>query len=342
VLSNLIIRPEKLGDIVVSTPLFRAFKESFPDQQLHLLTDEKFADVLKYDPHIDKIITIPWKGRKRGQRPSFLHIRSILSSYSYEKAAVLYSGFEGWNWLCASLGIKEVAQLGGTKSALLFGHKMILRRDQYAERHIRDWYLDVAKSLGANSSDPNPEVLIRKEEVIHFKMRFPEYAKEAGRGVLLHLGGSPEGENVSICKFAEWVPEISSSLNMPVYLTGTPAEKKVWTTNHGSLGKQELLGHLSIREMMVAVSLAGIVVCNSTGIIHIASALGRPTLGLYTADPSNSSRVWGPLGKNSRCLYPTLEDFLRRRSEINSHDLVDLGDLIPVTEVISKLKELTL
>jgi ADP-heptose:LPS heptosyltransferase len=72
--------------------------------------------------------------------------------------------------------------------------------------------------------------------------------------------------------------------------------------------RDELLGKLSLREMMLDVLLAGKVVINFTDIIHLAAALGTPTVGIYTSDSANSERVWRPLGRHASCLAPTIDD----------------------------------
>jgi len=338
--SILVIRPEKLGDLVVATPVFRAFKESFPQHQIHLLTDEIFADVVRHDPHIDKIITIPWRGSTRGNRPSLLAIRSKLSETKYQRAAILYSGWSEWNLICASLGISEVAQLGGTVAGMLLGHRMVLRSGRFEERHFRDWYLDVADKLGAITSSKDPQIFFQNEEIEAFSRRFPSYASLARKSTLLHLGGSPEGENVSVEKLSEWAPQIATATATSVFVTGTSSEAVQWL-KFSSLGiRDELLGKLSLREMMVAVLLAGKVVSNSTGIIHLAAAAGTPTLGIYTSDPGNSQRVWGPLGGHSSCLAPTIEDDAKRLSALASGSRLDLGEVISVDQVNHAISQL--
>lgn len=54
--ASLVVRPEKLGDLVVATPVFKALKESFPDSPLCVLTDNVFADIIRHDPFVDRIV----------------------------------------------------------------------------------------------------------------------------------------------------------------------------------------------------------------------------------------------------------------------------------------------
>jgi len=46
---------------------------------------------------------------RRGERPTWRNIRGLLAGTRYERVAVLYPNCEGWDFLCASLRIPNVA-----------------------------------------------------------------------------------------------------------------------------------------------------------------------------------------------------------------------------------------
>jgi hypothetical protein len=66
----------------------------------------------------------------------------------------------------------------------------------------------------------------------------------------------------------------------------------------------ELLGRLSLRELMAVCSVASLVVCDSTGVVHVAAALGTATVCFYCPRPSAAPPVWGALEPRTEAVMP--------------------------------------
>ena len=303
--ANLIIRPEKIGDLVVSTPVIRAFKETYPAQPLHLLTDPISAELVRHDPHLDEIIAVEWKDRYRGQHAPWREIYQLLKSYSYERAAILYANCSGWNWLCAALGIRYVAQIGGTMASFIFHHRRMMRRSLANPWHMMEAYLKVAECLGAKTARNVPKLYLLRHETKAFAKKFPMFA-DAPIKILLHLGTSPAGSNYSITAFQDLSLCLAIQSASSIFITGTASDAEAWYNPDPHVIKDELLGRLSIREMACAVSLSDLLIGNSTGVIHMGAALNRRVLGLYSSDPNNDETKWGPLFAKVRILKPAI------------------------------------
>ena len=50
----LVVRFSSIGDIVLTTPVFRLLKTHFPDAEIHWVTKTSFASVLEGNPYIDR------------------------------------------------------------------------------------------------------------------------------------------------------------------------------------------------------------------------------------------------------------------------------------------------
>ena len=57
----LVIRFSSLGDLILTSPIFRELRRIFPGANLNLLTSVGFGDVLDNNPHLDRIIKHPRK-----------------------------------------------------------------------------------------------------------------------------------------------------------------------------------------------------------------------------------------------------------------------------------------
>jgi ADP-heptose:LPS heptosyltransferase len=290
--ATLVIRPEKLGDLVIATPVFKALKQQFPESPLHLVTDSIFAEAVSHDPHVDRIIPIQWTGRGRGQRESWSQIYGKLRETRYARAAILYYNVEAWNWMMLLLRVPDVAQLGGTYSAILLRQKMALRKGYAGRRHFAEWYLDVARRLGASVTDSQPRLYLTQAEIAAFRARFP-FMDEPGRKIILHPFGHGSSPNYSIECYARLAEILAADPALRIFITGGRGEAAGWPQLTPPNIDRSWLGTLSIREWIVASSLTDLVIAGSTGVIHAAAAAGARTLGIYCPALGSHPDIWG-------------------------------------------------
>jgi ADP-heptose:LPS heptosyltransferase len=64
----LVIRLSSIGDVILTTPMLRVLKASHPGCVLHFLTRKEFGELLRNDPHIDRLITIDTAGGRSALR----------------------------------------------------------------------------------------------------------------------------------------------------------------------------------------------------------------------------------------------------------------------------------
>jgi ADP-heptose:LPS heptosyltransferase len=299
----LVIRPEKLGDLVVATPVLRALRHSYPGSLITVLTDRTHGCILHDDPHVDEVLEIDWKWRNRGEHePAFSIIRKI-RPHRFELALVLYPNWSGWNVVAALSGIPRVVQLGGTWGAKVLGHEVIRRRAFERNLHYRDYYLEVAATVGAHlpsGDDGMPRVYLPDKEKEDFLKRFPR--EDERKRIILHPFGHGSSPNYSLKSYASVARMIADELGVEVFVTGGRGDLVSWESPNHPLIRTDWLGRLTLREMMSACANVDAVLCGSTGIIHLAAALGVPTVGLYCPSPGSHPKAWGALGTKSTAL----------------------------------------
>jgi ADP-heptose:LPS heptosyltransferase len=336
--ATLVIRPEKLGDLVVATPVFKALKQQYPESPLHLVTDTIYAEVVSHDPHVDRVIPIQWTGRYRGQRESWRGIYGKLRATRYARAAILYYNVEAWNWMMLLLRVGDVAQLGGTYSAILLRQKMVLRKGYAGRRHFAEWYLDVARRLGASVTDSQPRLYLTGEEIAAFHARFP-FMQEPGRKIILHPFGHGSSPNYSLQSYARLAEALAADPTLRIFITGGRGEAAKWPQSTRPNIDRSWLGKLTVREWIIASSLADLVIAGSTGVIHAAAAAGARTLGIYCPYLGSHPDIWGP--RSSRAVNLVAPDsFCKRMGSAaglcTGDNCCDLAGAIPPDQVAAK------
>jgi len=53
----LIVRTDRVGDVVMITPMIRELRLKFPDAYIATLTQNHTSDILKNNPYLDEMIT---------------------------------------------------------------------------------------------------------------------------------------------------------------------------------------------------------------------------------------------------------------------------------------------
>ncbi|MGH7589836.1 MAG: glycosyltransferase family 9 protein, partial [Gemmatimonadales bacterium] len=132
------------------------------------------------------------------------------------------------------------------------------------------------------------------------------------RVVVLHPGSG--GNSI------EWPPECFGALGarlgadagVRIVVTGIERERAlcdmVVATAGAAVGAIPLAGQLELSELVALLDRSALVVANSTGVLHVAAALGVPVLGLYPfAPPALSAARWGPYTERAAVLTPPAE-----------------------------------
>src|SRR5271156_1571046 len=57
-LKILIIRFSSIGDIILTTPVIRAAKKSFPNADIYFITKPEYADLVRFNPHLSGVFIL--------------------------------------------------------------------------------------------------------------------------------------------------------------------------------------------------------------------------------------------------------------------------------------------
>lgn len=155
--------------------------------------------------------------------------------------------------------------------------------------------LDLVERAGAPSSGAALEL------PLHAADRAAAAASLAGAGVdrpfvVLHPGSSTSRRRWDAASFA-WVGQRVRQLGFPVVLTGTSGERDIVSAVAAGTGAGavDLAGRTpDVGTLGAVIERAALVVCNDTGVSHVAAALRIPSVIVFhTAETSR----WAPLAR---------------------------------------------
>jgi ADP-heptose:LPS heptosyltransferase len=306
----LIVRADRIGDLVISTPVFQAVKVAQPDTEVVALVQESCLPIVKHNPYVSETIAYAPRSVHKGLAGWFRLVREI-RRYKFDTAVVLQSQFG----ICAAIWVARVRRRIGPYSkwySYLFFNRGVFQRRSRVEMHEADYNLMLLRRMGLriHSRQFSPHIVVDGEA----KERMRTWLRDEGftadeRFVIVHpgMGGSalnwPEGYYVDLVA-------LLAARGTHVVITGSVAEKdlvgRVLEESLGRLSKEGAgkvrgfrgaASHTGLDDLIALQSLSSLVVAPSTGPLHIATALGKSTVSFYPPIKVQSALRWGPYHK---------------------------------------------
>lgn len=294
----LVVRADRIGDLINTTPLFRALKTRWPDAEITALVHPQSAPVLEHNPFVAAIWTDDAQGEHRGREGFWRQVRRIREE-RFDTALVAMARTR-WVAMVRLAGIPNRLASTWRPSNTIWGVRSVPHRRTRDGRHESDYALDMARVLGVQIAAREflPEVFVTDAET--------EQARAVLRGagitgppITVHPGFRT-GPNLPIGTYQEIAAGLAAA-GHPVIITGASAEAPDITAAFGDIpGVFNLAGKFDLRGLAAVLRECALFVGGSTGPMHLAAAVGTPVVAAFCRFPAVHPRRWGPLGNEHR------------------------------------------
>jgi ADP-heptose:LPS heptosyltransferase len=300
----LLVRLDNLGDVLLTTPGFRAIRQALPEAHLALLAGSAGCDIGRLDPDIDETILYHAPNEdvyfQLPQDPGreFAAVEA-LREHDFD-AAVIFTSYKQSAlpaaYLCylASIPIRTAGSFEGPGSLLTHRHRY---EETVPLKHETLRGLELTRSLGFPPVEPEMVLVPREEDEEGAARLLERHAVESF--VLVHPGASASSRAYPPERYREVIEGLAAQSGLPVLVTGGPDEEDLTHHVAGSSGIA-LGGETSFGEFAALTGRAAVVVTNNTGTTHIASALKRPVVTVFAG--TNPPEQWGPWRTPNRLL----------------------------------------
>ena len=288
--SNILVRATNwVGDAVMSLPALRAIRERFSTARISVLAKPWVADLYGRESFIDEIILYsgesPWRtGHELRER-------------KFDCAILLQNAFEAaWIAWLARIPTRIGYKRDGRQ--LLLTRAVNVPKPGEIPRHERFYYLELLRRAGLIDALPEIDALPQNDAI-----------RLSGAGAIPNgrrvIGVSP-GAAYGTAK--RWLPErfaaaagaLAKARGASIALFGSKTERALCEEVAQRLNGYQVTNYAGQTTLAQFIDLASgceLFLTNDSGSMHIASALGVPTVAIFGATDDTTT---GPTGRNAR------------------------------------------
>lgn len=293
----LVIRLDRIGDVVLSTPVAKALRAAYPDSRITFLVRPYAADIVKGNPYIDEVITY--------DKERTLSFAMSLRKKKFDMALILHPTSRT-HWIVFLAGIPVRLGYDNKKMGMLLT-KRVPHGKQYGLKHEIDYNLDLLRHIGVEPS----------ERELRFPLNSASEKKIESLFAGNHIG--PEDTVVVInpsasCRSKMWRPanfsKVSDSLverfGAKIIIIGGAKDTASADMLANSMRKASinLAGRTTVADIASILKRARLFISNDSGPVHIACAVGTPVISIFgRSDRGLSPKRWGPIGKKDIVLH---------------------------------------
>lgn len=284
----LIVRLSAIGDVVLSTGLIPALRARWPEARISWLTQQATVPLLRHHPDLAEVIVWPreawqalakerqWLALWRAVRSFRAELRARKFDLAVDPQGLLKSGLLGW----LSGAPRRVGLNPKEGSQWLLTEAVRESADVLPRPIISHEYRALARHLGA------------PDEAFHLDLAVGAVARERARQVLAEAG--LQAPLVALCPFTtrpqkHWFEDRWSALAQalrargltPVLLGGPGDAEAAARIVAAAPGLASLVGRLKLDESVAAIAQCQLLIGVDTGMTHMGTALGVPTLALF-------------------------------------------------------------
>jgi lipopolysaccharide heptosyltransferase II len=301
----LLLRLRLIGDVVFTTPVIRAVRQTYPDAYLAYLVEPDAAPVVINNPHLDEVLVAP---RARGARRLIndLALARRLRRARFDVAIDMHGGPRS-AWLTWASGARERVGYAIRGRAWMYT-RIVPRSRDLRPRHsvLNQWdLLEALPDWGRQLADPERdavEMALDASAEARMRTRLSGAGVAASHEVIVvHVSAGNPFRRWPEAFFADLVTSLARHGSARrIVLSSGPSDReaaaRIATAARERLGASRDrivdLGEFDLQELRALIGLSRLFVGGDTGPLHIAAATPTPIVGIYGPTLAARSAPW--------------------------------------------------
>lgn len=336
----LLSRMKFIGDVVLTTPVIRSVRNAFPDAFIAYLGDKRAVSLLEHNPHLNELIPFDFS------RPTILEqsrVSMLLRKKRFDLAVDLF-GNPRTALLTYLTGARTRVGPARKGRGRLYTHQVT---DDAAPKTAVEFHNQYIRAAGIEPLPGGTELFLTDDERREARIYLKWSGSDSAAGntdtplVGIHPGATWPAKRWLPDRFGALAELVRARLNARVIMTAGPGDDQtaaeVLRATHAEVTP---IRNLPLRQLAAVISQCRVFVSNDAGPMHIAAALGVPTIGVFGP---GEEQIWFPydqayghraLRKDVSC-HPCHLDFCNRTGD----GYMECMTLLHVDEVFAAVKQ---
>jgi len=283
----IISRTDAIGDVILTLPLCGVLKKHFPDIKITFLGQSYTQPVIETCEHIDTFVDVKNLSQYTPIAEAIIHVfpqKHILKwAYSHKIPirVCTYSRIYAW----------------------IYANKLVRLHRKNSDLHEAQLNLKLLKPLGI-PTDYTLEEISQYYGMTKIPV-LPDFLKNkidtSKQNWIIHPTSQGSAREWGLAKYKELITHLNPE-QYNIFITGTEKDKTHLAQWLDALPEyvHNVVGKLSLQDLIALIHQADGLVAGSTGPLHIASALGKKAVGIYPSIRPMHPGRWKPIGQKAQ------------------------------------------
>ncbi len=292
----LISRIDRIGDVVLSTPLPREIKIKYPNSFVAVLVKNYTKDIYLNNPFVDAIIT--YDNLNKTEK-SFMKLVREIKQYKFSHAFMLLPN-EKLNYVLFMSGIKYRIGVGHKLYQFLTFTKYVDRKKYNPLRHEAEYCADMIRKAGINVRSTLPEIHLTEIEKTKANSIKNKLIEDNQKLIGINISSGNSAPNLNQDEYKKLILTLKKNINYKIAVMDNnvlPDLDNIDGVLYPNKGN-------TLRDSIINLASLDLLISNSTGPMHICAALKVPTFSFFCPLTACSPKLWGPLGNKSEIIVP--------------------------------------
>ncbi len=331
----LLVRIDRIGDVILSLPMLPLLRRRYPNATISVLMRQYTRELVDHHSCVDEILIY----EREDKISSLLSILKKIRERHFDIAIIPYPRFRP-ALIVFLAGIRVRVGSGYRWYSFLFNRRVFEHRKD-ARRHEVEYNLDLLRPLGIETNGkPEFEFPISSSayDTVDSLLAANAILRHE-KFVILHPGSGGSARDWSAENFSKLGRELYGRLGVKVIVTGGKGEEALVQKIVDGITSSSLavVGKFSLMELGALIRRAKVFVSNSTGPMHIAATVGTSIVAFFPPIVQCSPVRWGPYTQKKKVfLADNKSCVLCKGSPCRSNVCMDQ---ITVDEVFFAIKE---
>lgn len=303
----LIVRSDRIGDVVLSLPMATIIKQCYPECEITFAVREYTQDLLERNEHIDNILILK---ESAGKIKLWQNVKEIRKE-KYD-AAIIVNPRPVTSLMIFLSKVKKRIGTGYRWYSFLFNKKIYHHR-KTAQKHELEYNISMLKEIGiyhkVNKGEVEFGLVPGNSEKARIQIFFNQndIQTEEEPVIIVHPGSGGSAIDLPLETMKNIIDLIIEKSKAYIIITGSQKEFEICQSLVKNERTVNAAGQFDLPELIALIDESYLFIGNSTGPLHIASALNKYIIGFYPKIVSCSKERWGPYTNKSTVFEPTTD-----------------------------------